>query len=521
MATDVLDRRRAFAWPGTRAAQVAAAVVGLALLLALSLYLRTRAILAGFWIDEGLSVGISSLPLTEIPGVLKQDGSPPLYYLLLHVWMDAFGTSEGATHAFSLAAALATIPAALWAGWSLFGRWAGWIAALLAACNPFLTIYAQETRMYALVILLSLVTTACFLHAFVFRRRLYLPLFALSLLLLVYTHNWGLFFGLGTLAALALTARDSRDRRGLLIDAGLAYAAVAVLYAPWLPTLISQAQHTGAPWSDTPSPVQLSGGFMVVLAGQGAIVAIILAGLVGLKHYVQGPDTRPRTAVLATLALAVTTLVTAWVFSQFTAAWATRYLGVLVGPTLLVAAAVLPRAGRLGLVALGLVALFWIPYTAPTSKSNPKQLAGLFEENVEPGDVILSTQPEQVPVLAYYFGDDLRYATPLDADADTRVMDWRDAVERLETVEPEETLDPVLDAVPPGGHLLVVYPVFRDSAQWRAPWTSLVRQRSARWRTRISIDPRFTRTQEYTPPYTGRAFRLPLAVEVYEKTDGG
>jgi hypothetical protein len=217
----------------------------------------------------------------------------------------------------------------------------------------------------------------------------------------------------------------------------------------------------------------------------------------------------------------VTTLVTAWIFSQFTAAWATRYLGVLVGPTLLVAAAVLPRAGRLGLVALGLVALFWIPYTAPTSKSNPKQLAALFEENVQPGDVILSTQPEQVPVLAYYFGDHLRYATPLDADADTRVMDWRDAVERLETVEPEQTLDPVLDAVPPGGHLLVVYPVFRDSAQWRAPWTSLVRQRSARWRTRISIDPRFTRTQEYTPPYTGRAFRLPLAVEVYEKTDGG
>jgi hypothetical protein len=521
VATEVLERRRALAWPEGRAAQVAATVAGLALLMAVSLYLRTRAIQAGFWIDEGLSVGIGSFPLTEIPGVLKQDGSPPLYYLLLHVWMDAFGTSEEATHAFSIATALATIPAAFWAGWSLFGRWAGWIGALLAACNPFLTIYAQETRMYALVILLSLVTTAFFLHAFVYRRRWYVPAFAFSLLLLVYTHNWGLFFGLGTVAALALVARDSRDRRGLLVDAALAYGAVAVLYAPWLPTLVSQAQHTGAPWSDTPSTVALTGGFMVVLAGQGAIVAIILAGLVGLKHYVQGPDTRPRTAVLATLLLAVTTLVSAWLFSQFSAAWANRYLGVLVGPTLLVAAAVLPRAGRLGLVALGLVAIFWIPYTAPTSKSNPKQLAGLFDTYVQPGDVVLSTQPEQIPVLAYYWGDEPRYATPLDADPDTRVMDWRDAVERLEAVTPEQTLDPVLDEIPVGNRLYFVYPVFGRTDQWRAPWTSLVRRRSARWRNAVATDPRFIRTQQYTPPYTGRAFRLPLAVDVYEKTDDG
>jgi len=521
VATQVVERRRALSRPDARAAQVVAIVAGLTLLIVLSLYLRTRAVRSGFWIDEGLSVGIGSFPLTEIPGVLRQDGSPPLYYMLLHVWMDAFGTSEEATHAFSIAAALATIPAALWAGWSLFGRWAGWIAALLAACNPFLTIYAQETRMYALVILLSLVTTACFLHAFVFRRRAYLPAFALSLVLLLYTHNWGLFFGLGTLAALALVARDSPNRRGLLIDAALAYGAAAVLYAPWLPTLVDQALHTGAPWSDTPSAVQLSGGFMVVLAGQGAIVAIILAGLVGLKQYVLGPDTRPRTAVLATIALAVTTLVSAWLFSQFTAAWATRYLGVLVGPTLLVAAAVLPRAGRLGLVALGFVAVFWIPYTAPVSKSNPKQLAALFGLTAKPGDVILSTQPEQVPVLAYYFGDVPRYATPLDASPDTRVMDWRDAVDRLDAVTPEETLYPVLDSIPLGGRILVVYPVFGNTDQWRAPWTSLVRRRSTRWRTRISIDPRFTRTQQYTPPYTGRAFRLPLAVEVYEKTGGG
>ena len=72
------------------AAQVALALTGLLLV---SVLLRTTALHAGFWIDEGLSVGIASHPFLEIPGVLRLDGSPPLYYLLLHVWMAVFGVA--------------------------------------------------------------------------------------------------------------------------------------------------------------------------------------------------------------------------------------------------------------------------------------------------------------------------------------------------------------------------------------------------------------------------------------------
>ena len=52
----------------------------------------------------------------------------------------------------------------------------------------------------------------------------------------------------------------------------------------------------------------------------------------------------------------------AWISSQFSPAWANRYLGVLVGPVLLLAAALVPRAGKLGLVALGVVLVFWVPF---------------------------------------------------------------------------------------------------------------------------------------------------------------
>src|ERR671914_76732 len=95
-------------------------------------------------------------------GVLLQDGSPPLYYMALSVWMDVFGAGPAETQGLSLAISLLTVPAGLWAGWSLFGRRAGLYAAALFGMNVFITAFAQETRMYSLMALLSLLVTASF-----------------------------------------------------------------------------------------------------------------------------------------------------------------------------------------------------------------------------------------------------------------------------------------------------------------------------------------------------------------------
>ena len=98
-----------------------------------------------------------SHPLVDIPGVLRKDGSPPLYYLLLNALDERLRqTARRDTHALSVAFAHAHRPGrAGWAGARCSATRAAWIAALLATLNPFLTYYAQETRMYALVALLS------------------------------------------------------------------------------------------------------------------------------------------------------------------------------------------------------------------------------------------------------------------------------------------------------------------------------------------------------------------------------
>src|SRR5205807_2922215 len=110
----------------------------LLLLLAISAYMRTRYIGGQFWMDEAITTGIASHSLSAIPGILRHDGSPPLFYLLLHFWIRAFGSSEAATHALPLLVGLLTIPVGMWAGWSLFGRRAGMLAAVLFAFSTFL-----------------------------------------------------------------------------------------------------------------------------------------------------------------------------------------------------------------------------------------------------------------------------------------------------------------------------------------------------------------------------------------------
>src|SRR3954454_1482763 len=182
---------------------VLAIVLGLALV-AWSVYVRSRAFHEAYWIDEGLSIGIAKHSFFDIPSVLREDGSPPLYYLLLHIWIGFFGTKEVATHALSLVFSTLTIPVGVWAGWSLFGRWAGITTGVLCAANPFLTTYAQETRQYSLVVLLSLLATTFFLFAFVQRRRKYLPFFAIALAALLYTHIWSAFYVLAALITVAV-----------------------------------------------------------------------------------------------------------------------------------------------------------------------------------------------------------------------------------------------------------------------------------------------------------------------------
>ena len=489
-------------------------------LLILSLALRVRGIGSAFWIDEGLSVGIGSHPLGDIPAILKLDGSPPLYYMLLHVWMEWFGDGESATQALSLLFALLCIPAAFWAARPVFGRRAAWAAAALAAVNPFLTYHSYEARMYALMALLSVLATGTFLQGFVLRRRRYVPVFGLVLATMLYTHNWTFFFGAAAVVALALVIRESADRSGLLRDGAIAFGLAALLYLPWVPTLLYQVQHTGAPWSQNPAPAQLLKAMGWVLGGSGAAMATLLAGGVGIGAALALKRSRERRAVMVVLALGLGTLLIAWLTSQVSPAWAWRYFAVLVGPVLIAAAAGFARAGRLGVAGLAILLLTGgIPHHIQIeSRASERAVMRELTEHVSRGDLVLTTHPERVPVLEYYLEPGLRYATLLGPVKDVGYMDWTDALERARGRRVDEALTPWLDSLPVGRRLMFVRPIWSDSSSWDAPWTSLIRDKSRHWMRALARDPRFRYIASAPHPYA----RLTAGVRavVYEKTRG-
>ena len=475
----------------------------LGLLVAASLAVRARRLGEGYWIDEGLSVGIASHPLREIPGLLGQDGSPPLYYALLHVWIEAAGTGEAATHALSLAFALLTVPAAYWAGSSLFGRGAGWGCAAVAAVNPFLTRYATETRMYSLVVLLSLLAAAAFVHAFVLGRRGYLPPVAVLLALLLYTHNWGLYVLGAAAAAVALLAARTRPRAPLLRDGALALGGAALLYLPWIPTLVDQARRTGAPWSASPGVADLLGGIAVPLGGPAAAGLLLLAAAAVVRAAAAA-----RPALVTLVVLFAVPLAAGWLVATQVPGWSTRYLAVAAGPLVLLAGVGVARAPVLGVVALAAAVAPWSLPADPKPKSNVSALAAAVAPRLGPGDLVVSTQPEQVAVLAHYLPPGLSYATPLGPVADPGVMDWRDALPRLELARPERALAPLVMRLPPGARLLLVSPDADGPGNWRTSWTGAVVRRTAEWESALAADPRLRRVWVGAPGETTKLTRV-------------
>jgi len=361
--------------------------------------------------------------------------------------------------------------------------------------------------MYSLVVVLSLLASASFVLAFLRGRRGHLAGLAVWMTLLFYTHAWGLY-----LAAAMACAWVVLWRRGLVAgrDGLLVGGAVLLLYAPWIPTLVSQAQHTAAPWSERPTALTLLGiPFSLFGDDDYATPLLMIAVLFALRR------TQDRDGAIRLLAgIAIVAALVAWVGSQIEPAWANRYFAVLLGPLVLALAAILSRGPRASAFVLAGVVAIWLLNAPIAERSNVRTVAAEVTPVIRPGDVVASTQPEQVPVLSRYLPSGVLYVTPLGMVFDERVTDWRDGLERLRAGEPGRDLLPLLDRLGPGRRILLVTPIPNRPLS-DAPWKRAIRARTREWRTAMRRDPRL---HEIEAPPTGPLERLRSTVraEVYE-----
>lgn len=254
---------------------------------------------SALWLDETISVNIARLPITEIPRALAHDGAPPLYYLVLHVWMLVFGRGDIAVRALSGVVSVATIPLFWSAGRRLGGPPVAWAALFLGATSPFAIQYATATRMYSFMILWALLGFLALAKALESPTRRNLAAVGGVTAALLYTHYWALY--LVGVTGLWLLIRIWRDGRGHPIGPGElgirpAFGAMvlgALAWLPWAPVFVYQTLHTGTPWTGAAGPADLLGVFGD-FGGSGPWGLLLAYGLFALA--LLGVFGRPATA---------------------------------------------------------------------------------------------------------------------------------------------------------------------------------------------------------------------------------
>jgi len=433
-------------------------LAGSVVVVAVGLVLRfwTR---SNLWLDEALTVNIARLPLRRIPGALRHDGAPPLYYLILHGWMRLFGTSRVAVRVLSGLFSVACLPL-MWVaarrlaravGLDDGGRRLAVAATVLLATSPFAIRYATEARMYSLVALLVLcgylaLTAVLDGPGREAGRPGWPPALGLAAAsgLLLLTHYWALYLVAALAALLAVKARVGRgtDRGRRYLVALVSLLAGGVLFLPWVPTMLFQLRHTGTPWSEPASFSAMVNAISEFAGGRsssGRGLGLLFFALGGFGLFGAAIDTwrvevdlrtRPRGRGLA-LVIAGTLVLAILAGLASGGAFAARYTSVVfpmfvllvaLGTTVLadqrVRAGVLVAAAALGLgTASGNVV------------TNRTQVAPLVEaagrDGLAPGDVVVYCPDQLGPAGAAVAPAGLRQVT-FPALGDPRFVDWVD-----------------------------------------------------------------------------------------------
>ncbi|MDQ6649022.1 MAG: glycosyltransferase family 39 protein, partial [Actinomycetota bacterium] len=243
-----------------------AAVVALAVAVVLRFVCRSQ-----LWLDEAQGVAIARAPLHTLLASLRIDGSPPVYYVLLHGWMAVFGTGTWAVRALSGVFSVATLPLAWLLARRLVGRSEAVATVLLLASSPFAVHFATEARMYSLVMALTAVGGLALLR--VLDRPGWWPVAGIGVCsgLLALTHYWSFYLlavlGIGLLLAYW---RGERARRPGYRRALIGLLSGGLLFLPWLPIFFFQSLHTGAPWG-VPTSVGRIVDTVLAWAGSGGL----------------------------------------------------------------------------------------------------------------------------------------------------------------------------------------------------------------------------------------------------------
>ncbi|HDH96414.1 MAG TPA: hypothetical protein ENF73_01645 [Proteobacteria bacterium] len=208
---------------------VAAALFFISILIGqLGLHNRT------LWYDEAVSILEGYFGPHGIWNAAKDEGIPPLYNIVLSLWMKISSSELWARELSVLFAALAVATFFLLASDAIELKRAV-AASVLLAFIPLHLWQAQEIRMYAMVEFFAIASCLFFWRYLEHGGKTDLAAYALLSAPIPWLHYTA---GLMFLAQAAFVAFNHRRYRNRMLGFALGIAAVGLLYLPWLPSAI-------------------------------------------------------------------------------------------------------------------------------------------------------------------------------------------------------------------------------------------------------------------------------------------
>jgi len=231
----------------------------LALLLLAAVLRLVRLDEQSLWYDEGFSIALGKSSWPQAIAWTAQDVHPPLYYLLLNVWMRLAGSSAYAVRFFSALIGIATVPLMYALGKRSLRQDSALVASLLATLSALYIYYSRETRMYSLLTFLSLLSSYLMLRIVAEgsnaqpQGSLWVA-YGLSALGMAYVH----YFALLVVATQVLYfvmwwLTNRRPERPALFALTIA-SLCGLAYSPWLPTLMRRFAADTGYWEGSMPP---------------------------------------------------------------------------------------------------------------------------------------------------------------------------------------------------------------------------------------------------------------------------
>jgi hypothetical protein len=204
------------------------------------------------WLDEAYSIAITQRSLPDLLRMVVQtDSHPPLYYLLLKMWL-LISHSEAWARSLSAIFSILTIPVMYLLVREVYkDKKAGLLAASILAFSPFHIWYAQEVRMYAALTFFVLASAFFFFRALEDGAVWDWAGYALMTTLALYTDNGAIWYLLTLVFFSIIFIRRYWDRAAGWF---LSHIVIGLSYAIWLPFLYQQTrQVTENFWLPPPS----------------------------------------------------------------------------------------------------------------------------------------------------------------------------------------------------------------------------------------------------------------------------